>query len=292
MLVKEFGRDSDIDALLSRREEKKELIKAQAKKEEEARIQNIPEEIKTEIPESIKPHVQVVDKIDLDALNRPKKVEVKPEPEEEKAPVEKTPEIEIPEVKTPEADVPEVKVPEVEKPVEEEVHTKQTVEEKVKEEPVFVNKEETIVEKKPEHKVETTEALPPQKETEEKQDNVFRLNKATIKSNIVVKGSIDLSSINDKTRPAKKTKAEKKKERLEKEMQDQKKVKENTVRLLKKETDEEAKKRKANADNDDAAKKKRNRIKKGKVDIEKGAFPQGGGGQPHSSGKPQKNKKM
>jgi translation initiation factor IF-2 len=284
LLVKEFGRDSDIDALLSRREEKKELIKAQAKKEEEARIQNIPEEIKTEIPESIKPHVQVVDKIDLDALNRPKKVEVKPEPEEEKAPVEKTPEIEIPEVKTPEADVPEVKVPEVEKPVEEEVHTKQTVEEKVKEEPVFVNKEETIVEKKPEHKVETTEALPPQKETEEKQDNVFRLNKATIKSNIVVKGSIDLSSINDKTRPAKKTKAEKKKERLEKEMQDQKKVKENTVRLLKKETDEEAKKRKANADNDDAAKKKRNRIKKGKVDIEKGAFPQGGGGQPHSSG--------
>ncbi len=48
------------------------------------------------------------------------------------------------------------------------------------------------------------------------------------------------------------------------------------MRLLKKETDEEAKKRKANEDNDDNAKKKRNRIKKGKVDIEKGV-PQGGG---------------
>lgn len=102
----------------------------------------------------------------------------------------------------------------------------------------------------------------------------------------MVKGSIDLSSINDKTRPAKKTKAEKKKERLEKEQQDQKKVKENTVRLLKKETDEEAKKRKASSDEaEDAAKKKRNRIKRGKVDIEKGVPPQaGGGGQHHGGG--------
>ncbi|NDV94988.1 translation initiation factor IF-2 [Dysgonomonas sp. 521] len=277
LLVKEFGRDSDIDALLSRREEKKELIKAQAKKEEEARIQNIPEEIKTEVPESIKPHVQIVDKIDLDALNRPKKAEAKPEPEEK-----------APETSAPEA-AAEVKTPEAEKPVEEEVQTKQTVEEKVKEEPVFVNKEETITEEKTEHKTEASEGLPQEKGAVEKEDNVFRLNKTTIKSNIVVKGTIDLSSINDKTRPAKKTKAEKKKERLEKEMQDQKKVKENTVRLLKKETDEEAKKRKANADNDDAAKKKRNRIKKGKVDIEKGAFPQGGG-QPHSGGGGEKSR--
>lgn len=103
----------------------------------------------------------------------------------------------------------------------------------------------------------------------------------------MVKGSIDLSSINDKTRPAKKTKAEKKKERLEKEQQDQKKVKENTVRLLKKETDEEAKKRKASSDEaEDAAKKKRNRIKRGKVDIEKGVPPQGGAGsgQHHGGG--------
>ena len=120
-------------------------------------------------------------------------------------------------------------------------------------------------------------------EEEKESDDIFRLNKTTIKSNIVVKGTIDLSTINDKTRPAKKTKAEKKKERLEKEQQDQKKVKENTVRLLKKETDEE-KKRKANSDDsDDAAKKKRNRIKKGKVDIEKGAPAQGGGVQNRNS---------
>jgi len=268
LLVKEFGRDSDIDALLSRREEKKELIKAKKQEEEQARAQSEPEVIKTEIPDSIKPHVQIVDKIDLDALNRPRKVEEKPE------------------VKEPEVITPKEKEPEVQKTVEQETQTKQPeIEEKVKEEPVFVKEEETVIEKpiQKEDKPEPASTTPTPQETEqkEKRDDVFRLNKATIKSNIVVKGSIDLSSINDKTRPAKKTKAEKKKERMEKEMQDQKKVKENTVRLLKKETDEEAKKRKTDNDNDDAAKKKRNRIKKGKVDIEKGSIPQGGGGQPH-----------
>ncbi|MFV0328794.1 MAG: translation initiation factor IF-2 [Dysgonomonas sp.] len=265
LLVREFGRDLDIDALLSKREEKKEIIKA-SEKREEPKVQNEPEEIKTEVPDSIKPHVQVVDKIDLDALNRPKKVEV----------------VKPAEVKSPE--------PEVE-PVVEEQPEQPVVKEEVKEEPVLVKeepKEEVVIAEKepvhPEPKEEIREtaapvAAPVEEEEKKEGDDVFRLNKATIKSNIVVKGSIDLSTINDKTRPAKKTKAEKKKERLEKEMQDQKKVKENTVRLLKKETDEEAKKRKANADNDDAAKKKRNRIKKGKVDIEKGAFPQGGGNQ-------------
>ncbi len=272
LLVREFGRDLDIDALLSKREEKKEIIKA-SEKREEPKAQNEPEEIKTEVPDSIKPHVQVVDKIDLDALNRPKKVEV----------------VKPAEVKSPE--------PEVE-PVVEEQPEQPVVKEEVKEEPVLVKeepKEVVIAEKEPVHpepKEEIREtaapvAAPVEEEEKKEGDDVFRLNKATIKSNIVVKGSIDLSTINDKTRPAKKTKAEKKKERLEKEMQDQKKVKENTVRLLKKETDEEAKKRKANADNDDAAKKKRNRIKKGKVDIEKGAFPQGGnqgGGPQHGGG--------
>ena len=272
LLVREFGRDLDIDALLSKREEKKEIIKA-SEKPEEPKVQNEPEEIKTEVPESIKPHVQVVDKIDLDALNRPKKVEI----------------VKPAEVKTPE--------PEVEEPVVEVQPEQPVVKEEVKEEPVLVKEEikeePKEAEKEPvqsELKEEIQETAPVTSVDEEKKtetDDVFRLNKATIKSNIVVKGTIDLSTINDKTRPAKKTKAEKKKERLEKEMQDQKKVKESTVRLLKKETDEEAKKRKANADNDDAAKKKRNRIKKGKVDIEKGAFPQGGNqssGPQHGSG--------
>lgn len=266
LLVREFGSNSDLEALFSSRREKERErevtkdVEPEFTKEDIVAEQKEPEEIKTEVPEDIKPHVQVIDKIDLDALNKPKKIEVKevePEPE---------PEIEVPE------------------PVVEE--KKEEVRQEP--EPVFIKEEKetpVLIEEKEEQIVSEPVV---EKQTEEKEtDDIFRLNKATIKSNIVVKGTIDLSSINDKTRPAKKTKAEKKKERLEKEQQDQKKVKENTVRLLKKETDEEAKKRKANEDNDEAGKRKRNRIKKGKVDIEKGA-PQGGA-QSHSGEKSKHN---
>ncbi|WP_029904758.1 translation initiation factor IF-2 [Prevotella sp. 10(H)] len=266
LLVKEFGNSADLEALLNSRKEKErerekeKEVQAQVKVEEVAPKQQEPEEIKTEIPDSFKPHVQVVDKIDLDALNKPKKAEPKEEVQPE------------PEIKPTEPVVEEKQEEQIPEPV-------QAVEEE-KEEPVLITEEEK------EEEAVASAPVVSQDVEEEKEDseNVFRLNKTVIKSNIVVKGSIDLSSINDKTRPAKKTKAEKKKERLEKEQQDQKKVKENTVRLLKKETDEEAKKRKASTDdNDDAAKKKRNRIKKGKVDIEKGVPPQGTD-RPHHGG--------
>ncbi|MFV0418216.1 MAG: translation initiation factor IF-2 [Dysgonomonas sp.] len=258
LLVREFGTNSDLEVLFSnRREREREIAKeTEPIKEEVVAVErNEPEEIKTEVPEDIKPHVQIVDKIDLDSLNKPKKVEIK------------------------EKIKPEIIEPVVEV-VEEVQQEPVTIKEDEKTNPVLIEEKEELQQ---EQQDVSTPAIEQEVEEEKATDDVFRLNKATIKSNIVVKGSIDLSSINDKTRPAKKSKAEKKKERLEKEQQDQKKVKENTVRLLKKETDEEAKKRKANEDNDDAAKKKRNRIKKGKVDIEKGV-PQGGGNQPHSSG--------
>ncbi|HMM01626.1 MAG: translation initiation factor IF-2 [Prevotella sp.] len=273
LLVKEFGNNADLEALLRNRKEreKEREREVQPPKEVEdvAPKRQEPEEIVTEVPESFKPHVQVVDKIDLDALNRPKKTEVKEEvvSEPEVAAVEPVAETKV-----------ETPLPEPTPEPEPEPVVKK---EEVKEEPVLI-----VEEKEEEPKVSTPVVTPPVVEEEKEEDDIFRLNKTTIKSNIVVKGSIDLSSINDKTRPAKKTKAEKKKERLEKEQQDQKKVKENTVRLLKKETDEEAKKRKASSDEaEDAAKKKRNRIKRGKVDIEKGVPPQaGGGGQHHGGG--------
>ncbi len=270
LLVREFGDNADLEALFSHRKakDKKEESPANVVAEEETAASKGQEEsveIKTEIPDSIKPHVQVVDKIDLDALNKPKKVEVK--------------EVEV--VKVEEAKKEEEK-PEIIEPVVEEK------EEVLKPEPESIKEEEkvekpVVEEKKEEEQIVSAPVEVQAAEEEKESDDIFRLNKTTIKSNIVVKGTIDLSTINDKTRPAKKTKAEKKKERLEKEQQDQKKVKENTVRLLKKETDEE-KKRKANSDDsDDAAKKKRNRIKKGKVDIEKGAPAQGGGVQNRNS---------
>ena len=280
LLVREFGDASDLEAFFdSKKEKEKEVVREEVVEVEPvtSKVEEKPEEIKTEIPESIKPHVQIIDKIDLDALNRPKKVEEKkeepkPEPVEIEEPIipkaEEKP-VEAEKEPGPEPDpAPEVIEPEVVEP--------QIEEKEVQEEPEIVAA------------VEPAEPLPQETEGKEEgkeptEDEVFRFSKATIKSNIVVKGTIDLSSINDKTRPAKKTKAEKRKERLEKEQQDPKKAKEGTVRILKKETDEEAKKRKAAEDNDDVAKKKRNRIKKGKVDIEKGAT-QGGAGGAHQPG--------
>lgn len=240
LLVREFGKDQDVQALLKRKEEKEKekLAKEEAKAKEVEKKETV---IKTEIPEDKKPHVQIIDKIDLDALNKPRKT-VEPT----KTVVEHKKE----------------KEPETVKPVI--VEEKKEIKEK---QPEPVHKEQPTVEVKKEEIIEPEETKP------QEDSDVFRLNNPTITSNIVVKGTIDLSAINDKTRPAKKTKAEKKKERLEREQQDQKKLKENTVKLLKKESVDEH--RRKSDDDDEAGKKKRNRIKKGKVDLDKGMVPSG-----------------
>lgn len=56
-----------------------------------------------------------------------------------------------------------------------------------------------------------------EKPEDSRTDKVFRLNKNKLESNIVVKGSIDLDAINDRTRPPRKSRAQRKKERLERE---------------------------------------------------------------------------
>lgn len=250
VLVKEFGKDQDVQALINRKKEAEATKAAEAaRKEAEAEAKKVEieeKEIKTEVPEEIKPRLQVIDKIDLDALNKPKKV-VQPAAEEKKVEVAQ----------------------EVQQPIEKEVVKEEKVEEKA---PIIEATPKVVAPEVVQEKVEApqmTDKIENKTETIEEGEDVFRLNKPKLASNIVVKGTIDLSSINDKTRPAKKTKAEKKKERLDKENQDTKKQKDNNVRLLKKESVDENRKSQSN-DSDDAAKKKRNRIKRGKVDIEKG----------------------
>jgi translation initiation factor IF-2 len=104
-------------------------------------------------------------------------------------------------------------------------------------------------------------------------DKVFRLPKNKLESNIVVKGSIDLDSINDRTRPQRKTRAQRKKERLEREQKalDSKKLKEEKVKLLKKEAINEKKKPESTESEEDRKKKKRKRIRTAKVNIDKPA---------------------
>lgn len=242
MLIKEFGKASDLEAFRKGKKvvkaEKEEPVVVPEVVEEPKKVeQPKPEVIKPEVPESIKPHVQVVDKIDLDALNRPKKIE-------KVIPVEKpTPKVETPApVKKEEVKVEPKKVVVVEQP----------------------KKVEKVIEKKVVEPVVKPVAVEEKKEDED--DGLFRLRDSSIESNIVVKGTIDLSAINDRTRPAKKSKSEKKKERDQRDQQDSRKVKDSNIKLLKKDAETQSKE-----DSSDDTRKKRSRIKRGRVDIEKGA---------------------
>ncbi len=84
---------------------------------------------------------------------------------------------------------------------------------------VEVEKEKTV-EKQPvvaEPKVESVKPEQEVEKTEEKDDNLFRLNSVKLESKIKVTGKIDLDALNQSTRPKKKTKEEKRKERDEKQ---------------------------------------------------------------------------
>ena len=119
----------------------------------------------------------------------------------------------------------------------------------------------------PEKEIPELEAFKGDEEEDEREDDLFRLNDTKLKTNIVVKGSIDLTSINERTRPARKSRTQRKKERLEREGKaaNSQRVKEENIKALKKETLNEKK----SPDADDSTKKKRKRIRKGKVNIER-----------------------
>ena len=264
ILVSEFGGDKK-EKLAS--DKNKKVAKEKKKIDQENKVSES-EVLKTEIPEDIKPQIQVVDKIDLDNLHKRKSTIE----EESVSKVEDKTHTDVPE---PISHDTEITVEEVQEKSETIVGKEDNIElDKIE---VSNQPEENVADiqnNKPEFSEEqkqVTQEEPIKEEVtdtqEEDNEDVFRLNNPTIKSNIVVKGTIDLSAINDKTRPAKKTKAEKKKERIDKESTDPKKLKEHTVKLLKKESVDEEKK--SHQDSEDANKKKRTRIKKGKVDIEK-----------------------
>src|SRR5690554_755710 len=166
-------------------------------------------------------------------------------------------------------------------PGEEEM--KETSAESVKEQVADVTPSgEKSKEETPEKQEDATDEKASQKT---RSDKVFRLNKNKLESNIVVKGSIDLSSINDRTRPPRKSRAQRKKERLEREQKalDSKKVKEEKVTQLKKEAIDEKKKQGATPE-DDSKKRKRRRIRSGKVNIDKpGTYAQGSRGDRRAS---------
>ncbi len=265
LLVREFSKDKSIKLESEKfsqerhHKEKKETVAVEGY-EKEKKV----EEIKTEIPDEIKPKFVTIGKIDLDTLGKKKKTE--PAPEEKK---------ETPAYDAPKEEEKEIEANEPEKEMIVEIPEKE--EEKVLFEEDDNDEEEDDTEDQEDEEDDDDFQEEEEDEQEEKEENseddsqVFRLNKPVIESNIRVTGKIDLSSINQSTRPKKKTKEEKRKERAEKDKKaaltvEIKKAAQEDVKVEKREKPVLTKK----VDLDEAKKKKRNRIKREKVDIEKG----------------------
>ncbi|MGL5272774.1 MAG: translation initiation factor IF-2 [Phocaeicola sp.] len=259
VLVKEFSKDKNLKEASEKfsqgRQGKERQKPAVAPKSEEKLPKE--EEIKTEVPEDARPKFKPVGKIDLDSLNkRPvaKKTETTPAP----APVEVKVES-IKEQTTVQQPVKEVKkvvekvVPVIQKPVEKPIEKpiavapQQSVPEK---EEIHIEKKEVKETPQPIDMEKETPETVPTKEGEE--NGLFKIRPTEFKSTINVVGQIDLSTLNQSTRPKKKTKEERKKERDDKDKQriDQRKPNPN-----------------AGANQTAAEKKKRARIGTERVDI-------------------------
>lgn len=281
LLVKEFSKDKNLkleSEKISQERHHKEK-KGSVMVEGYEKPQKI-EEIKTEIPEDIKPKVVIKGKVDLEALDR------RPSPENVEVSEEIIPQIQYESIVDPvvEEEVENnVSAIESEEALGEVFPEEETIDltEEISSENEKDNfeadspEDEEIVEEfddsDDEEEIDDEVIEDVEESSDEDANDVFRLSKPRIEPSIKVTGKIDLSTINLSTRPKKKTKEEKKKERAEKD----KKV--ALVAELKKAANDDSKSEKREkpvltkkADLDEAKKKKRNRIKKEKIDIEKG----------------------
>ena len=296
LLVKEFSTDKNLrlesERFIQERQNKDRNKASVSIDGYEAETADKPkvEEIKTVVPEDARPKFKPVGKIDLEKLNRKpvvekveeKKVEepvsvVKEEPKPQPEPKPELKPEPKPELKPePAPVVKETPKPEVvEKPVPAPVVAKEEV------------KKETPAPVAPAAKEEVKPAVAEEAPAKEG-DEIFTIHKPEFVSKINIIGQIDLATLNQSTRPKKKTKEEKRKEREEKEKirQDQKKqMKEAIIKEIRRE-DNKAKDGKEKDTDANANKKKRLRINnnKEKVDInnasnfQRGGDNRGGGG--------------
>ena len=222
-------------------------------------------------------------KIDLDSLNKPKAkpaetVEDKPEPmapAEPEAPEVKEEEVEVVEVEQPQEPQEPIEPQETKEveQVEEEEMTPHEPEDDIEEESSSDNSETPEAPETPEtfEEPEVSEDLDDSEADTEAPDNthdgpeIFTLkSEAKLAPKVNVLGKIDLSALNQSTRPKKKTKEEKRKQREEKAAQMH-----------------------GGANNaQNGEKRKRERIRTGKVDIEEAAKQQ----QQQSQNQNKKNK--
>ncbi|MCD8175915.1 MAG: translation initiation factor IF-2 [Tannerellaceae bacterium] len=204
LLVKEFGKDMP--------ERRPERPVERPRRESYPPKKEKPAEIKTVIPDEFKPKIVTKGKIDLD----------KPvtKVQEEKPVVKEQPEIKTTEPVVAAAAPVEVKK---EEPVVNVQAKEPVTKEPVQEKPVVPKEEraeQPVQAAAPVKKVtlpgkENTNEAQPETSTEAK-DTPFRLNTPKLESSIKVTGKIDLSAINQSTRPKKKSKEERRKEREDK----------------------------------------------------------------------------
>ena len=276
LLKKEFSTDKDLKMKSERflqerqtKERNKASVAIEGYETKESVKEKV-EEIKTVIPEDVRPKFKPVGKIDLDNLGKKPVVEKEKEVEEQKPepvvePVQPKPEVKEMPSEEVEAQVAE-KVSEVE-PLQE------TVEEKTSETPVEEPQTQDVTEEE-HHSDETTdvkvekEEEAPVEETKsaDSSEEIFTIRKPEFVSKINVIGQIDLAALNQSTRPKKKSKEEKRKEREEKEKQRLDQRRQMKEAIMKEIRREDSKMRDEN-DGEGGGKKKRVRINKEKVDI-------------------------
>ena len=209
LLVKEFRKDKNLrieSEKFSQERQNKERNRTsisindfdETKKESKAKD----DVIKTVIPEDARPKFKPVGKIDLDALNRRKK----PEP----APVAETPKEE--------KNIPPQS--EEQQPAPQPTKQEETPVAELKNETVATEPQPTPTLPKEEVPAQetTTEVtennnVEEKKEEEQKDESIFKIRPTEFVSKINVIGQIDLDALNQSTRPKKKSKEERRKER-------------------------------------------------------------------------------
>ncbi len=200
LLVMEYGDENT----------KKELMSPVTKvKKEEPKTPVV--EVEDSIEVSVPHQLKIVDKVDLDNLNKKQTVEENTETPE----VSVTPKKEEP-VSPAVEEVKDKKEPQVPK-VEEK---KEVVGLKTEVKKTEVKKKPVVEAPKKEDKVVIAKVEKPkvnETATASVREEISLANRVEVESNIKVVGKIDLSTINNSTRPSKKSKEEKRKERISNE---------------------------------------------------------------------------
>ena len=244
VLVKEFSKDKDL-----KRKSEEDIRKRRDKERNKASISiddiaNNVAETGTVTTGDLRPKIKMVGKIDLDSLDKKK---VKPQCQS----VEKVEQVEEPAVAKP------MVTDDEKKDILELVDNGETVEDGIVRQ---AERDETIYGISAEKNEEA--------ENKTNDEGVFKIRPTELKSEINVVGQIDLTVLNQSTRPKKRSKDGKRLEREEKEKarQEQRRQMKDAIMKEIRKTDEKVLE-KGEGEEEPSKKKKRNRINKERVDI-------------------------